>query len=123
MEKLKSIQAHTFIVCLKGTSEALHQAYRRSLRMLAEFDMNYSIDSAPDYVSWEWKDITGYRVFTVKSDGMGYNCDFSDISGLEEYIWVIHNSDALIAQSNDYAAVILSRKEDFGIPEGKYEIL
>lgn len=119
----KQVVAHTFIVCLKGTQEALHQAYRRSLRMLAEFDMNFSNESAPEYVSLEWREIAGYRVMTVSSDSMGYHCDFKDIPGIEEAVYAMHNTYAMIAWSNDAEGKILSDKEMFGIPEAEYEII
>ncbi len=62
-------------VALKGSDEALQQAYRHSLRMIAEYDLEFR---------WEW--IDGYRVLTVLTDGAGINSDFSQIPGLSECI-------------------------------------
>ena len=114
---------HTFIVCLKGSPMALHQAYRRSLRMVAEFDKEFSDESAPGYVSFEWMEVAGYKVMAVASDGIAYNCDFNDVPGIEEAIYVMRNTDAMIAQSNDTEGKVLSHKEMFGIPEAEYEII
>lgn len=54
---------------------------------------------------------------TVYSDSMGYHCDFKDIPGLEEAVYAMYNTDAMIAWSNDAEEKILSDKEMFGIPE------
>lgn len=107
-------------VCLKGTPEALQTAYRKSIKMLAEFDMEYGPESQPDNLEFRWEWIQGYRVLTVKTDGAAIAADFSNIPGIEECLWVLHNTTAAIAQSNDAEGIILNRKETFGIPEDEY---
>lgn len=111
---------HILKVCLKGTPEALHTAYRRSIKMLAEFDMQYGPESQPDSLEFRWEWINGYRVLTVKTDGAAISADFSNIPGISECRWVLHNTTAAIAQSNDTDGVILNRKDIFGIPEDEY---
>ena len=111
-----------FIVCLDGTDEALHHAYRSSIRMLADFSLEFGDDGDPGYLDFKWEFIDKYRVLTVKTDGAGIMHDFSEIPGITECIWVAYDDGSGWYESNDSEGKILSRKELFGIPEQDYEV-
>ena len=111
-----------FIVCLDGTDDALHHAYRSSIRMLADFSLDYGDEGEPQYLDFNWTFIDKYRVLTVKTDGAGFSHDFSQIPGISEYIWVMYDECSGCYSSNDTEGIILKRKALFGIPEANYEV-
>ena len=108
--------ATMFKVALKGSETALQLAYRRSIRMLAEYDMEFGPESQPDELDFRWEWIDGYRVLTVLTDGAGINGDFTGIEGLTECVWLFYADGAAIATSNDVAGVILNHPDKFGLP-------
>lgn len=110
-------------VALKGSDKALQQAYRHSLRMIAEYDMEYGPESQPRDLELRWEWIDDYRVLTVLTDGAGINSDFSQIPGLDECIWLLYDDGAAIAVSNDTAGVMLDHPDKFGLPRDvRFEI-
>ena len=110
-------------VALKGSDEALQRAYRHSIRMLAEYDMEFGPESQPRDLEFRWEWIDGYRVLTVLTDGAGINSDFSQIAGLTECIWLLYDDGAAIATSNDTARVMLDHPDKFGLPRDvRFEI-
>lgn len=111
-----------FIVCLDGTDEARHHAYRSSIRMLAENSLEFGDEGEPEYLVFKWDFIDKYRVLTVKTNGAGIMHDFSRIPGITECLWVIYDDCSGWYESNDSEGKILSRKELFGIPEADYEV-
>lgn len=111
-----------FIVCLDGTEEALHHAYRSSIRMLADFSLDFGDEGEPGYLDFKWDFIDKYRVLSVRTDGAGFNHDFSQIPGISECIWVMYDENSDSYFSNDAKGSILNRKELFGIPEADYEV-
>lgn len=111
-----------FIACLDGTDDALHHAYRSSIRMLADFSMEFGDEGEPGYLDFKWEYIDKYRVLTVRTDGAGFNHDFSRIPGISECLWVMYDENAGLNCSNDTKGEILNRKELFGIPEAEYEV-
>ena len=111
-----------FIVCLDGTDEALHHAYRSSIRMLADFSLEFGDEGEPGYLDFKWEFIDKYRVLSVRTDGAGFNHDFSRIPGISECLWVMYDDNSGLYCSNDTKGSILNRKELFGIPEADYEV-
>lgn len=111
-----------FIVCLEGTDEALHRAYRASIRMLADFSLDFGDEGEPAYLDFNWTFIDQYRVLTVKTDGAGFSHDFSRIPGISECLWVMYDEGSGWYASNDVNGEILKRKTLFGIPEADYEV-
>ena len=109
-------------VFIDGTDEALHQAYRRSIKMLAEFSMEFGDDGEPGFLDFRWEFIDRFRVLTVLTDGAGITTDFSDIPGLSDCIWVMYDENSGLYTSNDVKGEVLNAKETFGIPEAEYEI-
>ena len=100
-------------VALKGSDKALQQAYRHSLRMIAEYDLEYGPESQPRDLELRWEWIDDYRVLT---DGAGIHSDFSQIQGLSECIWLVYDDGAAIAVTNDTAGVMLNHPDKFGLP-------
>ena len=111
-----------FIVCLDGTDEALHHAYRSSIRMLAENSLEFGDEGEPQYLDFNWSFIDKFRVLTVKTNGAGIMHDFSRIPGITECLWIIYDDCSGWYESNDSEGKILSRKELFGIPKADYEV-
>ena len=111
-----------FIVCLDGTDEALHHAYRSSIRMLADFSLEFGDDGEPGYLDFKWEFIDKYRVLTVRTNGAGITHDFSEIPGISECLWVMYDDCSGSYSSNDTEGIILNRKQLFCIPEADYEI-
>jgi hypothetical protein len=110
-------------VCLKGTKQALQHAYRRSIRMIAEFDNNFGADSQPEELEFRWETIDGYRVMTVMTDGVGIFDNFNDIEGISECLWVLYDDGSDLAMSNDETGKILDRRDLFDIPRvAKFEL-
>ena len=120
--KIEDSVTTVLIVCLDGTDDALHHAYRSSIRMLADFSMEFGDEGEPGYLDFKWEFIDKYRVLTVRTDGAGFNHDFSRIPGISECLWVLYDENAGIYCSNDTKGEILNRKELFGIPEAEYEV-
>ncbi len=112
-----------FVVALKGAKEALQQAYRRSVRMLAEFDKEFGADSQPDRLEFRWDWIDGYRVLIVCTDGAGITGSFSDIPGIEEAHYALYDYGAAIAQASAGANPLMLDKSHFRLPECDYEII
>ena len=108
-------------VFIDGTDEALHQAYRRSIKMLAEFSMEFGDDSEPGFLDFRWEFIDRFRVLTVLTNGAGITTDFSDIHGLSDCFWVMYDENSGLYTSNDVKGEVLNAKETFGIPEAEYE--
>jgi hypothetical protein len=109
---------------LKGSKQALQHAYRRSIRMLAEFDNNFGPDSQPEELEFRWETIDGYRVMTVMTDGAGIYDNFYDIEGISECLWVLYDEASDFAISNDETGKILDRRDLFDIPRvAKFELL
>ena len=111
-----------FIVCLDGTDEALHHAYRSSIRMLADNNIEFGDEGEPGYLDFKWEFIDKYRVLTVKTNGAGIIHDFSEIPGISECLWIIYDDCSGWYASNDINGKILNRKQLFGIPEADYEV-
>lgn len=111
-----------FIACLDGTDEALYHAYRASIRILADFSMEFGEEGEPGYLDFKWEFIDRYRVLTVKTDGAGIMYDFSKIPGISKYLYVKYDENAGIYVSNDVEGKILNRKKLFGIPKAEYEV-
>lgn len=111
-----------FIVCLDGTDDALHHAYRSSIRMLADASLEFGDEGEPGYLDFKWDFIDKYRVLSVKTNGAAFEHDFSEIPGISECLWVLYDDCAGIYCSNDTEGTILSRKELFGIPDADYEV-
>ena len=110
-------------VALRGSDEALQRAYRHSIRMLAEDDLEYGPDSQPGDLELRAEWIDDYRVLTVLTDGAGIHSDFSQIPGLSECIWLLYDDGAAIAVSNDTARVMLDHPDKFGLPRDvRFEI-
>ncbi len=107
--------ATMFKVALKGSEAALQLAYRRSIRMLAEYDMEFGAESQPDELDFRWEWIDGYRVLTVLTDGAGIHGDFSGIDGLTECVWLLYADGAAIATTNDTDGVMLNHRDKFGL--------
>lgn len=107
-------------VFLKGSAEALSQAFRRTLVYLARFEQEYGEESIPRYFKFEIDEIDGYRVISLMTDGTGYAPEYSDIPGLTECWWILYSQWPEIADTNDEVGIILSRKELFGIPDANY---
>ena len=115
--------AAMFKVALKGSEAALQLAYRRSIRMLAEYDMEFGPDSQPRELDFRWEWIDGYRVLTVLTDGAGIHGDFTEIEGLTECVWLLYADEAAIATSNDTAGIMLNHPDKFGLPRDvRFEI-
>ena len=111
-----------FIACLDGSDDALHHAYRSSIRMLADHSLEFGDEGEPEYLDFNWSFIDKYRVLTVKTNGAGITYDFSKIPGITECLWVIYDDGSGWYASNDSEGKILNRKELFGIPEADYEV-
>lgn len=122
MKLLGEYVTTVFIVCLEGTDEALHRAYRASIRMLADFSLDYGDEGEPQYLDFNWTFIDKYRVLTVKTDGAGFSHDFSQIPGISECLWIMYDELSGSYSSNDAEGIILKRKALFGIPEADYEV-
>ena len=130
MESVKETNNHgmedfvttVFIVCLDGTDDALHHAYRSSIRMLADNSLEFGDEGEPGYLDFKWEFIDKYRVLTVKTNGAGIMHDFSEIPGISECLWVIYDDCSGWYASNDINGKILNRKKLFGIPEADYEV-
>ena len=103
-------------VALKGSEEALQRAYRRSIRRLAEIEQEFGSESQPRDLEFRWEWIAGYRVLTIITDGTGIIMEFSDIPGITEYLWLMHDDYSLLASSNDIEGVMLNNRETFNIP-------
>ena len=113
---------HLFKVAIKGSEAALQRAYRRSIRTLAECDIEFGPDSQPDDLEFRWEWIAGYRVLTIQTDGAGIHADFSDIEGLTEVIWAFYNDHISSYESNDAQGVMLKHRDLFRLPDGEVEI-
>ena len=111
-----------FILCLDGTDDALHYAYRSSIRMLADNSLEFGDEGEPGYLDFKWTLIDKYRVLSVKTNGAGIIHDFSKIPGISECLWIMYDDCAGIYYSNDTEGTILNRMELFGIPEADYEV-
>ena len=111
-----------FIACLDGSDEALHHAYRSSIRMLADHSLEFGDEGEPSYLDFQWAFIDRFRVLTVKTDGAGIMHDFSNIPGITDCIWVFYDVYSRIYTSNDTKREILNRKKLFGIPDADYEV-
>ena len=111
-----------FIVCLDGTDDALHQAYRSSIRMLADASLEFGDEGEPGYLDFKWEFIDKYRVLSVKTNGTAFEHDFSQIPGISECLWVMYDDNSGLYCSNDTKGTILNRKELFGIPDADYEV-
>lgn len=109
-------------VALKGSKEALATAYRRSIRMLAEYDKEFGTESQPDDLDFRWEWIKGYRVLTIITNGAGIHGKFDDIDGITECLWAIYDDYSALYASNDREGILLNDRTTFGIPEGRYEI-
>lgn len=112
-----------FVVALKGAKEALQQAYRRSVRMLAEFDKEFGADSQPDRLEFRWDWIDNYRVLTVVTDGAGITGTFGDIPGIEDVHYALYDDGAAIAQASAGANPLMLNKCSFHLPECEYEMI
>ena len=112
-----------FVVAMKGSKEALQMAYRRSVRMLAEFDKEFGPESQPDDLElrWEWTD--GYRVLTVITDGAGITGNFSDIPGITEVHYALYDDGAAIAEASNGDNPLMRNKARFHLPECDYELI
>lgn len=111
-----------FIACLDGSDEALHHAYRSSIRMLADHSLDFGDEGEPYYLDFNWDFIDRFRVLTVKTDGAGITHDFSNIPGITDCLWVLYDDCSGTYTSNDTKGVMLNRKKLFGIPEADYEV-
>lgn len=111
-----------FIACLDGSDEALHHAYRSSIRMLADHNIDFGDEGEPGYLDFKWEFIDRFRVLTVKTSGAGIMRDFSNIPGITDCLWVCYDDNSGMYTSNDTKGEILNRKKLFGIPEADYEV-
>ena len=110
-------------ICLKGNVEALHHAYRRSIRALAEFDKEFGADSMPGTLVFKWESIKGYRVLSIMTEGPGITVVFSDIPGITDYLWAIYDDNSNNFTSNDAFGILINDKQVFGLPDVDYEIV
>lgn len=110
-------------VALKGSDEALQRAYRHSIRMLAEYDMEFGSESQPRELDFRWEWIDGYRVLTVLTDGAGITGDFSEIPEIEECVWLLYDGASATAITNDTQGILLNHRHKFSIPANiRFEI-
>lgn len=112
-----------FVVALRGTKEAIQQAYRRSLHMLAKFDMEFGPESQPGDLEFRWEWTDGYRVLTVITDGAGITGNFSDISGITEAHYALYDDGAAIAEASKGDNPLMRDKARFRLPECDYELI
>lgn len=106
---------------LKGSPEALSEAYRRSLYYLIGFDHYYHHDAVPELFDLKFDEIEGYRMISFTSKCSSFTPDFFQIPGLQQ-IWFFHGGCGNTGSTNDVNSEILNRKEVFGIPDVDYTV-
>lgn len=114
---------HVYKVFLKGSKEALAQAYRDSLDYFRVFARLYGDDDIPSYFIFKFVEIEGFHVISFLSDRSGYYPSYEDISGIEQRIWIHYDENVGVASTNDVDGLIINRKEFFGIPEADYKVI